>query len=436
MLRETAERLHGPLFHAPIVVGGEDHRFFIKRQLEAAGIVVEAILLEPEGRNTAAAAALAATWLTSRGQDEILLLTPSDQRISNRAEFHAAIEKAIPLAEEGNIVTFGVEPTHASTQYGYIQAQADNPAPGDARRIVRFVEKPDAATAAQYLQSGSFLWNSGMFLVKMSTLLEEMQRFLPASHDAISMAVDEAVKDDVFVRPEPDAFRQCENISIDVGVMEKTERGFVVPVEMDWSDVGSWSAVWEISPKDEANNATHGNVVAIDTSSSLLRSDGKAVIAAVGLKDMAVIGVRDAVLVAPLDRVAEVKLVVDELKKQAPDCVVSPSKVARPWGSYETVANGQRFQIKHIVVDPGETLSLQKHFHRSEHWVVVRGTAQVTVGEQVSLLQENQSTYIPAGTQHRLSNPGKVPLELVEVQCGTYLGEDDIVRFEDEYGRL
>lgn len=434
MLRETAERLRGSLFRAPVVVGGEDHRFFIKRQLEAAGIAVEAILLEPEGRSTATAAAMAAIWLNSRGEDELLLLTPSDQGVGDRAAFHTALEKAIPHAEAGGIVTFGVQPTHASTQFGYIQAEhADSP--GDARRVVRFVEKPDAVTAEQYLQSGQFLWNSGMFLVRTSTLLEEMQRFLPGSYEAISTALEHASVDGVFVRPQPESFRLSVSISLDNGIMEKTDRGVVVPVDMDWSDVGSWSSVWQISPKDEANNVAQGNVVAVDTSDSLLRSDGKALIAAIGLKDMAVIAVRDAILVAPLDRAAEVKLIVDELKAQSPDCVTSPSIVARPWGSYESVGSGPRFQIKHIVVDPGETLSLQKHFHRSEHWVVVRGTAQVTVGEQVRLLQENESTYIPAGTQHRLANPGKVPLELVEVQCGAYLGEDDIVRFEDEYGR-
>jgi mannose-1-phosphate guanylyltransferase/mannose-6-phosphate isomerase len=435
MLRETAERLVGSLFDPPVVVGGEEHRFFIKRQLETAGIAVEAILLEPEGRNTAAAAALAAEWLRSRGGDEILLLTPSDHVIGDRATFEAAIQTGMPRAEAGGIVTFGIRPNHASTQYGYIEVDGEIAAESGARPIVCFVEKPNASMAAQYLASGRFLWNSGIFLVKASTLIEEMQRFLPASLECISSAVGGASVDGLFVRPLADAFRKSESISIDNGIMEKTDRGFVVPVEMDWSDVGSWSAVWEISAKDQANNVTQGAVVAIDTRNSLLRSDGTAVIATLGLENMAVIAVRDAVLVAPFDRVGEVKLVVDQLQNQTRDCVVSPSKVARPWGSYETVDSGPRFQIKHIIVDPGETLSLQKHFHRSEHWIVVRGTAEVTVGDEVILLQENESTYIPAGTRHRLANPGKVPLELVEVQCGTYLGEDDIIRFEDEYGR-
>jgi len=266
-------------------------------------------------------------------------------------------------------------------------------------------------------------------------LLDAMREFLPDSLDAILAAVANASIDGLFVRPEAEAFGRAKNISIDHGVMEKTSRGVVVPVEMQWSDVGAWDAVWKLSTKDASGNATWGDAIAIDTRNSLLRSDGKAVVAAIGLDKMAVIAMRDAVFVAPMERVAEVKDLVDALKADDRDCAMIPTKVARPWGSYETIGDGQRYQVKHIIVDPGETLSLQMHYHRSEHWVVVRGSAKVTVGDEVSILQENESTYIPAGTRHRLANPGKVPLELVEIQCGPYLGEDDIVRFDDQYGR-
>jgi mannose-1-phosphate guanylyltransferase/mannose-6-phosphate isomerase len=302
--------------------------------------------------------------------------------------------------------------------------------------IARFVEKPDAATAADYVASGRFFWNAGIFLVKASALLDEMRQSLPASLDAITAAIANSTGDGLFVRPDAECFRRAENISFDHGIMEKTARGTIVPVQMNWSDVGSWDAVWELGPKDDDNNVRQGDVLAIDTSNSLLRSDGGTLVATVGLDRVAVIAVRDAVFVAPLDRVSDVKAIVERLTAAERDVVVSPPKVARPWGSYETVAEGARFQVKHIIVDPGETLSLQMHYHRSEHWVVVRGSAEVTVGDRVSILQENESTYIPAGTKHRLANPGKVPVELVEVQCGPYLGEDDIQRFEDQYGRI
>lgn len=435
MLQETAQRISGKEFAAPIIVGAEAHRFFIKRQLQEAGTAVETILLEPAGRNTSTAAALAAEWLRSTGRDEILLLMPSDHVIGDCDTFRASIKIGIPHAEDGAIVTFGVVPSEPNTEYGYIEVDRVQDQAAEVYPVVRFVEKPDSETAIQYVQSGRFFWNSGIFLVKATTLLDEMRRFLPKSLDAISRSVAHATSDGIFVRPEAGAFEDAENISIDYGIMEKTSRGVVVPVEMDWSDVGSWAAVWKLCPKDANNNVAQGDVLSIDTRDSLFRSDGSAVIAAIGLEKMAVIVVRDAVFVAPLDRVADVKQLVARLQEQGRDCAILPSKVARPWGSYETVHRGSRFQIKHIVVDPGESLSLQLHYQRSEHWVVVRGTAEVTVGDTVSILQENQSTYISPGTKHRLSNPGKVPLELVEVQCGPYLGEDDIVRFSDEYGR-
>ncbi len=434
LLQQTAARLTTPEFAAPVVIAGEEQRFFVKRQLENAGTPAEAILLEPVGRNTAAAAALAAAWLRSTGRDETMLLMPSDHVILDRDAFLSAIEAGRPKAEAGAIVTFGARPTEANTQYGYIETESAQPGQ-DVMPIVRFVEKPDATAAAEYLATGRFFWNAGIFLVKASTLLDEMRQYLPDSLDAICTAVASATVDGAFVRPQPETFRRAENISIDHGVMEKTSRGMVVPVDMGWSDVGSWDAVWKLGDKDPKGNVTRGDVIAVDTRASLLRSEGGPLVAAVGLDNMAVIAVRDAVLVAPMDRVADVREVVQLLKAEGRDCATTPSKVSRPWGSYETIALGPRFQVKQIIVDPGQRLSLQSHVHRAEHWVVVRGSAEVTVGDKVSILQENQSTYIPAGTRHRLGNPGKVSLELVEVQCGPYLGEDDIERFDDVYGR-
>ena len=436
MLQATARRVQGAPFSRPVIVAGEEHRFFVKRQLEKAGLEVDAILLEPFGRNTAAAAALAAHWILATGEDENLLLMPSDHVVEDVGEFHRAISQGIPAADRGDLVTFGVRPDSPNTHYGYIEiGEADESLSG-VHRVSAFVEKPDEVLARQYLESGRFAWNSGIFLFRASAFLDEMRRHLPESLDAISRAMASPEKDGLFTRPDPVLFAAVPNVSIDHGIMEKTDRTVVVPVDMGWSDVGSWEALWKISPRDPQNNVVQGDVLAMDCRNSLVRSHDGGLVTAVGLDGMAVIAVRDAVFVSPLDRAADVKLLVDELHHQGSAHVASPAKVARPWGSYETLDEGPRFQIKRIVVSPGERLSLQKHFHRSEHWVVVHGTAEVTVGDTVSLLQENQSTYIPAGTTHRLGNPGKVPLELIEVQCGPYLGEDDIVRLEDEYGRI
>lgn len=435
MLQETAGRVVGPLFRSPLVIGGEDHRFFIKRQLEQSGVDVEAILLEPSGRNTAAAAALAALWSLDRGEDDLLLLLPSDHVIEDQAAFAEAVQAGLPAAEQGGIVTFGVRPRDPNTQYGYIEV-GDGPGAGAALPVRRFAEKPDRATAEDYFQRGGFFWNSGIFLFRASAFREEAARLLPQLVQAVEQSLAEKSMDGKFVRPDKGAFESAPNISIDYGIMEKTERAFVVPVDMAWSDVGSWSAVWQLADKDADGNALQGDVIAIDTTGSIIRAEGNATVAAVGLDKMVVISVRDAVFIAPTERAAEVRDVVERLKREQRELAVLPSRVERPWGSYETKDRGQRFQIKHILVAPGEQLSLQMHYHRSEHWIVVSGTGEVTVNGKVQLLQENQSTYIPAGATHRLANPGKVPLELVEVQCGPYLGEDDIVRFDDEYGRV
>ena len=435
LLQETAARLTGGQFAPAIVVSSEEQRFFIKRQLEDSSALLEAILLEPVGRNTSAAAGLAAAWLHSIGRDELMLLMPSDHVIANRQAFLDAIAAAIPHAEEGAIATFGATPTEPNTQFGYIEAKVEESFSDGTFPIACFHEKPDRARAAEYIASGRFFWNCGIFLMKASTLLGEMHKFLSPSLDAITKSVSEGTRDGLFFRPHAEAFGQAENISIDNGIMERTSRGVVVPVDMDWSDVGAWDAIWKLGAKDVYQNVSQGNVVAIDTHRSLLRTDGRAIIAAVGLEDMAVVAVSDAIFVAPMNRTSEVKELVASLDQRERDVTILPAKVSRPWGSYESVAEGPDFHVKHIVVDPGESLSLQMHYHRSEHWVVVRGSAEVTIGSEISILQENESTYIPVGTKHRLANPGKVPLELVEIQCGPYLGEDDIVRFEDEYGR-
>lgn len=434
MLQETALRVSGDPFRSPIVIGGEDHRFFIQRQLEQAGLSVEAILLEPSGRNTAAAAALAALWSLDREEDDLLLLLPSDHVIEDREAFAAAVTAGVPAAEQGGIVTFGVRPSEANTQYGYIEV-GEGEAIGAALPVRRFTEKPDLGTAQGYVERGGYFWNSGIFLFRASAFRDEASKLLPDLVDAVGRSLGGKTIDGKFVRPDKAAFEAAPNISIDYGIMEKTARAFVVPVDMAWSDVGSWSAVWQLADKDAQQNALQGDVIAIDTSGSIIRAEGNATVAAVGLENMAVIAVRDAVFIAPIERAAEVRDVVARLKKEERELAILPSRVERPWGSYETKDRGQRFQIKHILVAPGEQLSLQMHYHRSEHWIVVSGTAEVTVDGKVQLLQENQSTYIPAGGTHRLANPGKVPLELVEVQCGPYLGEDDIVRFDDEYGR-
>lgn len=435
MLQETAARVSAPAFSRPIIVAGEEHRFFVKGQLENAKVKADAILLEPVGRNTATVAALAALWVLASGKDELILLMPSDHAIHDVRAFHEAIQLGIPCAQAGGLVTFGVRPDEPNTQYGYIELGDPHEKISGIHLVSRFVEKPGEARAREYFESGRFAWNSGIFLFQASAFIEEMRRHLPDSLEAISRSMKSPQRDGLFIRPDPVAFADAQNISIDHGIMEKTDRGFVVPVDMGWSDVGSWQALWKISPSDEQNNVLQGDVLVLDSRNSLVRSHDGGLVTAIGLDGMAVVAVRDAVFVAPLERAADVKLLVDRLHAEGRECVATPAKVARPWGSYESIDQGPRFQIKRIIVSPGERLSLQKHYHRSEHWVVVQGTAEVTVGATVSVLEENQSTYIPAGTAHRLANPGKVPLELIEVQCGTYLGEDDIVRIDDEYGR-
>ncbi len=436
MLQVTAARASGEHFAAPIVVGDEEHRFFIEEQLERLGLMPAAIILEPVARNTAPAIALAAQWVIANGGDDLLLVLPSDHVIRDEDRFRAAIASAGPAAMAGSLVTFGIVPDSPHTGYGYIEQGDESADTPGLHQVARFVEKPAPDVARQYFEAGRFLWNSGMFLFRASTILDELARHAPDVATAVTEASDGFTRDHHFARPDKAAFAASPNISIDFAVMERTANAFVLPVDLGWSDVGSWSSLWDISAKDDHGNVVRGPVLTLDSKDCLVRSEHQQLVVALGLERVGVVVTRDAVLVTDLDRSQDVKIAVDLLRQRGDEAAVSASEVFRPWGSYQTTDRGDRFQTKRIVVKPGGRLSLQKHHHRSEHWIVVSGTAEVTVRDTVTLLQENESTYIPAGTTHRLANPGRVPLHLIEVQCGPYLGEDDIVRIEDEYGRL
>ncbi|MGV1106877.1 mannose-1-phosphate guanylyltransferase/mannose-6-phosphate isomerase [Xanthomonas translucens] len=429
MLQATWLRAAPVAGHAPIVVANEEHRFVAAEQLQQIGVKPQSILLEPKGRNTAPAIAVAALEATRNGANPLLLILPSDHVIRDEAAFQAAVRAAAAAAEQGKLVTFGIKPTAPETGYGYIKAGAGS----GVSAVERFVEKPDLATAQGYLASGEYYWNSGMFLFRASRYLEELRRFQPAIADACSKAWEASKRDADFTRLDKDAFAASPSDSIDYAVMEKTADAVVVPLDAGWNDVGSWSALLEVSPQDAQGNAHHGDVIEIDCSNTY--AYGSRLIAMVGLQDVVVVETDDAVLVGHRDRIQEVKQIVARIKASGRSEATWHRKVYRPWGAYDSIDNGQRFQVKRITVKPGATLSLQMHHHRAEHWIVVSGTAEVTRGEDVLLLTENQSTYIPLGVTHRLKNPGKLPLELIEVQSGSYLGEDDIVRFEDTYGR-
>ena len=429
MVQATWRRVEALADLAPIVVANEEHRFLVAEQLRQVGAPVPAILLEPVGRNTAPAIAAAALQAMAGGADPLLLVLPSDHVVRDVAGFQRAVREASSAAEAGALVTFGVVPDAPETGFGYIQAEA-----GDGlRQVLRFVEKPDAATARSYLDAGGYYWNSGMFLFRASRYLEELARFRPDIVDAVRAAHATARHDGDFVRLDKGAFSACPSDSIDYAVMEKTADAMVLPVDIGWNDVGSWSALWDVAERDADGNAHHGDVIAVDSRNSYAYA--QRLVALVGLDDIVVVETDDAVLVARKDKVQEVKQVVARLKQEQRSQAVLHREVHRPWGSYDSVDNGGRHQVKRIKVKPGAALSLQMHHHRAEHWIVVSGTAKVTRGDETLLLSENESTYIPLGVKHRLENPGKVPLELIEVQSGSYLGEDDIVRFEDVYGR-
>ncbi|GHC05448.1 mannose-1-phosphate guanylyltransferase/mannose-6-phosphate isomerase [Thermomonas carbonis] len=430
MLQATWRRV-GPLAtHAPIVVAGEEHRFMVAEQLREAGCTDATILLEPVARNTAPAIAVAALEAMRSGEDPLLLVLPSDHVIQNEEAFRAAVREAAPAAQSGALVTFGIVPAGPETGYGYIKAAGG----AGVRSVECFVEKPDLATAQGYVASGEFFWNSGMFLLLASRYLAELERQQPAMLAACRHAIDQARREVDFVRLDHSAFAASPSDSIDYAVMEKTAHAAVLPIDVGWSDVGSWAALWQIAEQDGAGNAHHGDVLAQDCRNTLAWGDSR-LLALLGLDDVVVVDTADAVLVAHRDRVQDVKGIVAELKRGERTQTTFHRKVYRPWGSYDAIDMGERFQVKRITVRPGGVLSLQMHHHRAEHWIVVSGTARVTRGTDILLLGENESTYIPLGVTHRLENPGRVPLELIEVQSGSYLGEDDIVRFEDVYGR-
>jgi mannose-1-phosphate guanylyltransferase/mannose-6-phosphate isomerase len=443
MLQQTALRLEGLAATAPVVVCNEAHRFLVAEQLRQINIEPRAMLLEPFGRNTAPAIALAAhAALRSAGSDPqadpILLVLPADHVIRDVPVFQKAIRVALSAAEQGKLVTFGIVPNAPETGYGYIQRSTGKDSKGEtadgAHPIARFVEKPSAEKAAQFVQSGEYYWNSGMFLFRSRRYLKELESFAPEIAKVCASAAAAAKSDLDFTRIDPKVFEACPSDSIDYAVMEKTRDAVVVPLDAGWSDVGSWAALHGACEADGHGNVARGDVIAEDSQGCYLYSESR-LVAVVGLEDHVVIETKDAVLVAPKDRVQDVKKLVYRLKEQGRYEHSLHREVFRPWGSYDSIENGPRFQVKRLKVKPGATLSLQMHHHRAEHWIVVSGTARITRGEETFLLEENQSTYIPIGVRHRIENPGKIPVHIIEVQSGSYLGEDDIVRLEDRYGR-
>lgn len=432
MLQATIQRLEGLGAALPKLICNEQHRFLAAEQLRQLGMEHAKILLEPVGRNTAPAIALAALQACNDSSDQILLVLAADHLIQDVPAFHASIRTALPLATAGKLVTFGIVPSHPETGYGYIEQGESVGAGGFA--VNRFVEKPDLATARDYLASGNYFWNSGMFMFRASRYLEELERFQPAILTACRTALEGGEQDLLFSRVDRNAFAACPEDSIDYAVMEKTADAAMVPLDAGWSDIGSWSALWDVSTKDAGGNVFKGDVLDQATLNTYVHADSR-LVATVGVEDLVIVETKDAVLVAHKDKVQDVKKIVERIKHDGRQEHVNHREVYRPWGMYDSIDNGHRYQVKRITVQPGAKLSVQMHHHRAEHWIVVSGTAKVTNGEQTYLVTENQSTYIPIGQIHALENPGVIPLELIEVQSGSYLGEDDIVRFEDKYGR-
>jgi len=440
LLQDTVQRVNGMsgVSRSVLVVCNEEHRFLVAEQLRQLDVPSDAILLEPEGRNTAPALTLAALALSRQNDDAVMLVMPADHVIRDVKAFEAAVTVGAELADQDYIVTFGVVPDRAETGYGYIQKGEILPAT-NANKIARFVEKPDSDTAKNYLASGEYLWNSGMFMLKPSTWLKHMATLQPEILEKCESAYKNGSQDNDFYRVDKDTFLSSPSDSIDYAIMEKlTEQqgglAAVIPLAADWSDVGAFDALWDIGEKDGLGNVIRGDVFSVDATNSMMISEER-LVAAIGLKDTVVIETADAVLVADKSQVQNVKQVVDWLHEQKREEHLIHRRVFRPWGSYEGIDMGQRHQVKRITVSPGAALSLQMHHHRAEHWIVVSGTAKVTRGDETFIVSENESTYIPIGTKHRLENPGTIPLDMIEVQSGSYLGEDDIVRFEDQYGR-
>ncbi len=433
MLQETLSRLDGvPEMTNPMIVCNEAHRFMVAEQIRQLDKEAQSIILEPCGRNTAPAVAIAALGAQEIESDPVLLILPADHLISNVAEFQRIVQCGAEQAEEGALVTFGIVPTLPETGYGYIRAEQTDSGP--VFPVAEFVEKPDRNTAEGYLSTGHYYWNSGMFMFRASRYLEELELFQPEMLKACQAAYAGITADLDFQRLDETAFAACPSNSIDYAVMEKTDQAVVIPLDAGWNDIGAWSALWDVHPHDDQGNVLIGDVLTAGAKNCYLHASQR-MIAATGVEDLVVVETADAVLVAQRDQVQNVKEIVQQLKQQQRHEASLHQRVNRPWGDYEGIDVGERFQVKRITVKPGASLSLQKHHHRAEHWIVVTGTAKVTCGETVMILTENQSTYIPLGEVHRLENPGKISLEIIEVQSGSYLGEDDIVRFEDSYGR-
>jgi mannose-1-phosphate guanylyltransferase len=430
MLQATFKRLDGLDIQSSVTICNEEHRFFVAEQLREIDRLGP-IILEPVGRNTAPAIALAALS-SPEGEDPLLLVLAADHVIQDEAAFTKAVMDAIPLAEAGKLVTFGILAHEPNTGYGYIK-KGESQGPGFA--VDQFVEKPLLEVAKEYVESGDYVWNSGMFLFKASRYLEVLKKNRPDIYKACQLSMEGTSKDNDFLRVNELAFCECPSDSIDYAVMEKTDDAVVVPMDAGWSDIGSWSSLWDISEKDADGNAKYGDVMLYEARNSYIRTDEK-LVAAIGVDDLVIVSTKDALIVAHKDSVQDVKVVAQQLKAESRTEWEHQREVYRPWGKYDSIDSGERYQAKRLTVKPGARLSVQMHHHRAEHWVVVSGTAKVTNGEKTFLLSENESTHIPVGVIHSLENPGKVPLEIIEIQTGSYLGEDDIVRFEDIYGRM
>lgn len=425
MLQETLRRLEHLEHNPALVICNEAHRFIVAEQMRKEGLMNSGILLEPVGRNTAPAVALAALKAMMSGEDPILLVLAADHEIQDEDRFIQAIKEAYVFAEEGKLVTFGIVPSAPETGYGYIKTGEE--LTGNGYEVEAFIEKPEFSVATQYLQSGGYLWNSGMFMFKASAFLDELRRYRPDILSTCEQSLSQSTHDLDFIRLNSEIFETCPDDSIDYAVMEKTAKAIVVPLDAKWSDVGSWSALWEISQKDEQGNATRGDVLLEDATDSYIYSQHR-LIGAVGVKDLVVVETKDAVLVAHKDHVQKVKNIVAQLKNSNRPEYLQHREIFRPWGSHDTIAEGQRYQVKHVIVLPGQVTAKQIHYHRTEHWVVVSGTAKVHLEDKTYLVSENESTYIPVGVPHAIENPGKIPLEIIEVRSGIYLEEDDVVR--------
>jgi len=435
LLQETALRVaDGMHFEPPIVICNEDYRFAIGEQLREIGVAARAIVLEPVGRNTAPAVAVAALMVAEESPQSLMLVLPSDHVVLDGAGCLAAVEVAARAAAAGSLCTFGIAPKEAETGYGYIRAGAALAEARGSFAIDRFVEKPDRAKAEKFLKEGGYYWNSGMFVFRADCFLEELERLAPDILAGCRAALSASRPDLDFLRLDADSFAKVPAISLDYAVMERTKSAAVVPADFGWSDVGSWSSLWSIGQHDDAGNVLVGDVITRDVQDSYIRGDGR-LVAAIGIEGLVVIATADALLLAPKERAQDVKQLVEQLEREGRPEAIQHLKVDRPWGSYSSIDEGPSHQVKRITVKPGGKLSLQKHAKRAEHWTVVRGTARVTIGDKVFMLHENESTYVPVGSVHRLENPGHIPLDLIEVQTGKYFGEDDIIRIKDDYGR-